>query len=270
MANVVEPQIPGQQTQPQGSGAGKGCLWGCLLLLGLGVASILCVGIGGYWFANRLVSQYTSDTPVDLPTVEYTEDELATLEARIESFRSKLNAGETPEEDLVLTADDINALIGKNEDFKGKVFVKIENNQVEGDVSIPLDKVPLCEGRYFNGKASFNVSMEGGVLIVTADQAEFNGNPVPEEFMQSMRNENLAKDVYKDEKNAKFMRQFEDIKIEDNKFILRVKRNDDSGVQENPLIESGEDAAGTSDADATEPAANTEAAPDDETAGSVQ
>lgn len=259
MANVYEPQSPGSEPQPQSSGTGKGCLWGCLIAGGLFIGSILCAGFGGYWFISSQVAKYTSETPIDLPTVDYTEEELAKLDARVESFKEKLDAGETPDEDLVLTADDINALIGKNEDLRGKVYVKIENNQVEGDVSFPLDKLPMGKGRFFNGSATFDVSMEGGILIVTAEQAEVNGDPVPEEFMQGLRNENLAKDVYKDPDNAKFMRQFEDIRIEDNKFILRIKRDDKGGVQENPLaapteVEPASTVPPDSDSVETEPA----------------
>ena len=243
MANVYEPQSPGNEPMPQSSGSGKGCLWGCLIAVGLFVAAVLCAGVGGYFFVSSQITKYTSETPVELPTVEYTEDQLAELDSRVESFREKLDAGETPEEDLILTADDINAMIGKNEDFKGKVYVKIENDQVKGDVSFPTDMIPfgIGKGRFLNGSATFDVSMDGGVLIVTAEQVEVNGEPLPEEFMQGLRNENLAKDVYKDPKNAKLMRQFEDIRIEGDKFILRVKRDDKSGdVQENPNVETTE------------------------------
>lgn len=268
MANVVDPQMQGQEPQPQSSGSGKGCLWGCLIVGGLFVASILCAGFGGYWFLSRQVEKYTSETPVKLPTVEYSEEDLAALEARVESFKEKLDAGETPDEDLILTADDINALITKNEDLKGRVFVKIENNQVEGDVSFPLDKLPMGKGRYFNGSATFDVSMDDGFLVVTAQEATVNGEAVPDEFMEGLRQENLAKEVYKDPENEKFMRQFEDIRVEDNKFILRVKRDQDSGgVEENPLMESTEEAAGTEASGGTEAPAEAEGPTEVESSG---
>lgn len=252
MTNVEQPPFPAEQYQPRQSNSNKGCLWGCLIAAVLFVAAILCAGFGGYFFLTGQIEKYTSDKPVDLPSVEYNEAEMEALNQRVESFREKLKSGETPEEDLVLTADDINAMISDNEDLKGKIFVKIENNQVEGDVSFPLDKLPGGKGRFFNGSATFDVSMEGGVLIVTADQAEVNGEAVPDQFMEAMRQENLAKDIYKDPENAKFMRQFEDIRIEDDKFILRVKRDGDGAA------ESGDAAAGEAESGDTE-AAGTEA-----------
>ncbi|WP_436716551.1 hypothetical protein U8335_03805 [Roseiconus lacunae] len=225
MSNAFEPQFTDAPVQEHSSGTNKGCLIGCLVAGGLFVGAILCAGVGIYMLASKAVDTYTSTTPAKLETVEYTEEEMAALKSRVESFREKLNAGETPEEDLELTADDINAWIATDENLKGKFFVEIKDDQVHGDVSLPLDGMPMGEGRYFNGSGTFDVSMEGGVLIVTMQQAEVNGDPVPESVMQGFRSENLANEIYKKPENAEFMRKFEDIRIEDNRFILRVKRD---------------------------------------------
>ncbi|MEM0925653.1 MAG: hypothetical protein AAGJ83_06420 [Planctomycetota bacterium] len=227
MSNAFEPQY---QEEPvvQSSGSGKGCLWGCLAIVGLFAALVICSGVGIYFFVKGRFDKYTSTEPVELPTVVYDEEELEALRTRMKDFREKVDAGEVPEEDLVLTADDINAMISDNDDFKGKVFVKIENDQVSGEVSFPLDFLPVAKGRYFNGSATFDVSMEGGVLIVTAVDAEVNGEPVPEDFMAGVRRENLAKNLYSDPEQAEFMRQFEDISVEEDKLILRFKRPDPS------------------------------------------
>jgi len=262
MANADQPQFGSEQYQPQSRNSNKGCLWGCLIAGGLTVAAVLCAGFGLYFFVSEKVGQFSSPTPQELPAVEYTEEEMQALESRIESFRKKLDAGERPEEDLVLSADDINAMINANESLKGKAFVDIENDQVKGKVSIPLDGVPGGSGRYFNGSASFDVSMDGGVLIVTLDQAEVRGEPVPEQFLAPMRQENLAKDIYKDPKNAKFMRQFEEIRIEDNQFILRVKRDGDSTAADDGQAVVGQ----AGDDEAVDQSADTNATSEEETA----
>lgn len=280
MSNAFEPQTQHYEPQPQSSGSGKGCLWGCLILGGLLVAAVLCAGFSGYWFLSSTMNKYTSDKPVELPTVEYSEEELETLQARVDSFKEKLDAGEVPDEDLVLTADDINAMIAGNEDLKGRVFVKLENDQVQGDVSIPLDKMPFGKGRFLNASGTFEVSMDGGVLIVTAEQLTVNGEQLPDEFMQGMREQNIAKDFYDDRESAEFLRRFEDIRVQDNQFILRVKRGEtepsglmdeatstESGIQENPLMDSEPPAeTATESADSTDSASELEAAVDSESA----
>ncbi len=247
---TVEQGMPGTETESQfppagqNRGSGRGCLWGCLAVVLFVVGVFVCGGVGMYFFVSNQVTKYTSDTPVDLPTVEYDEETLAELETRVESFQETVDRGETPKEDLVLSADDINALIGKNEDMRGKVFVKIEDGLVKGDVSIPTDFFPGGKGRFFNGSATFDVSMEDGVLIVVADEASVNGEPLPGPVMEGIRSENLAKDLYKDPENAKFMRRFRDIQIDGDKVILKFKRTE-------PEAGSADDGETASETDAT-------------------
>ena len=72
------------------------------------------------------------------------------LKDRVEAFRKAVEAG-TATEPLVLTSDDLNALIEENAELKGKVYVKIEGDEVKGQVSIPLERLadlPMFKGRY--------------------------------------------------------------------------------------------------------------------------
>ncbi|MEL6107394.1 MAG: hypothetical protein AAFU85_15245 [Planctomycetota bacterium] len=218
--------------QPHRSGS-NGCLWGCLIGVGLTFVGVLCMGGLGYWVIKSTVGAYTSDQAMEIETVEYSEEDLAALKARMDAFNDAIEEGKVPNEDLVLTAADINALIASDEFLRGKVFVRIEDGEIEGDVSIPLDELPGLGGRYFNGSATMDVSMDDGNLFVYAKEAEVNGQPVPEQFMKGMRNENIAKEMNQDREKRKFLRKFQDIRIDDDKLILEVRRDsetaDDSG-----------------------------------------
>ena len=229
MANVTDDLIP--QPEVQEPAKSRGCLYGCLFVGVAMVAMTLCAGIGGYWFVSSTVAKYTSDTPVKLPSVEYSPEQLAALEARLKTFTDTVQAGDTPEEDLVLTADEINALISKEEKLRGKVFIKISDGRVSGDVSIPTDAIPGGQGRYFNGSASFNVSMGNGVLIVTLADAEANGQQVPQHVIDGMAAENLAKDLYKDPKNAEMLRRIDSVSIEEDKIVLKFKGGESAGEE---------------------------------------
>ncbi|PNY38306.1 hypothetical protein C2E31_03055 [Rhodopirellula baltica] len=258
MSNAFEPQFTDEPVQIQRSGTGKGCLIGCLIAGGLFAAACICAGVGAWMFFTNVRDQYTSTEPMDLKTVEYSDEEMKTLKNRIEGFRQKLNAGETPEQDLELTADDINAWISADEKLKGKVFVRIEDDQVRGDVSMPLDGLPMGSGRYFNGSGTFDVSMENGELNVRMQKAEVNGEPVPEPFMEGMRGENLAKEFSKQPENAEFLKKFEDISVKDGKFILRAKRDtgeNDESVSPNEIeasVEAEDDTEGSDETPATD------------------
>lgn len=178
----------------------------------------------GYWFVSSTLAAYTSTEPMEIETVEYSEEDLAVLKARMDAFNDAIESGKVPEEDLILTAADINALIADDEELRGRVFVRIEDGEIEGDVSFPLDAIPGMKGRYFNGSATMDVSMDDGHLFVHAKKAEVNGEPVPEQFMKGMRDENLAKKMNQDPEQQKFLRNFKDIRIDDDKLILEVQR----------------------------------------------
>ena len=71
--------------------------------------------------------------------------------------------------------------------------------------------------------------------------------------MERMRQQNLAKDAYKDEENAEMIRKFESLEIKDGKIILKLRAK--SGEQ------SGEERKLPSKSSAPPPAGQPEAAP---------
>jgi hypothetical protein len=217
-----------QQAQVQPEKKSRGCLFGCLIAFGLMFGLAICAGVGGYWFLTGKVQQYTAEAPLELPTVQYEPEELAALKTKLESFEKAVDEGDQSAREIEISADDINALIANEETLKGKAFVKIEEGKLIGDVSFPVDKIPGGKGRYFNGSATLNASMESGVLVVTLADAEVNGEKLPQQFIDAMANENLAKEMYKNPENAKTMGRFEDIRIEDDKVILTLKPVEES------------------------------------------
>ena len=201
--------------------------WGCLLGGCLSVVLLMVVGVGataylGFVFYKSQVEKYTSTTPAEIPVVEFSEEQIAEVNKRVEGFKQSIKPGGTPEE-LTLTADDINALISKEEKLKGHVYVSIQDGELTGEISYPTDSFLGTKGRYFNGEVSLKASLENGVLIVTLDDAKVNGESLPETFIAEMRKQNLAKDVYKNPENAELLRKFESLVIEDDKIILKPR-----------------------------------------------
>ena len=220
------------------SGNSRGCLFGCLIGAGIMIALLLCAGGVTYWYASSLIANYTSETPNELPQVDYTAEQMADLDSRLESFNSGVNAdGEPAPTELVMTADDINAMLSKNKDIKGKIYVQIEDGEITGDVSIPLAGfIPGGKGRYFNGSVGLKVSMVNDVLFVTLTSAEVNGEPVPEQVVDQIGSENLAKDAYK--QNGEALRRLEDVRIEGDKLIVKLKASSDDAESETETSES--------------------------------
>lgn len=222
---------------------GRGCFfWGCLITAILFLLFVVAVPLTLYFVAKSYINAYTSEEPLAIETVELPEEEMAALNARFETFSESVQAGDTPG-DLELTAEELNALIQQNPDFGKSVFVRIQDGQIGGDVSIPTDQFPGGGGRFFNASADFDVSMEDGVLIVTVADATVNGNPLPAQFLTALQKENLAKDAYKDPDTAKILRKFESLEVTGDRIILKARP------------------AAAGEAPETEPAAEAEAEP---------
>ena len=262
-----DPYSPNHSSAPPPSKSRLGCwFWGCLGTLVFGLIAMIGIGFGGYWFLTNQVAKYTDTQPAEIPVVEYEEEELQALEARIESFTNQVKGedaddesaedgdGSVPSEnsdppaevdvasddedsqsapdvapikELSLSADELNALIAKEEQLRGRVFVRIEEGRVFGQVSIPTDMVPGGNGRFFNADGEFDVSMEDGILVVKLTDASVKGQQIPTSVMEGFASENLARDAYKDAKNAEMLRKFESIEVVDDKIVLKLKEPDE-------------------------------------------
>ena len=213
-----------------------GCITAAVLLVVAVVAAVLVVRS----VFNGLVQEavkYSDPAPMPLPLVELPPEQSKELHERIDAFRKALDAGE-PAGPLVLTTDEVNALIAENPAFKGKVHVSLEKGLVRGRVSWPLEGFGLSAlaGRYLNGVAVLKVSLENGVLIVTIDQLEVKGRPLPESFLASLRKENMAKDAYRNPENAELLRKLDRLTIEDGRVVVeaRPRRTEPPGAEASP------------------------------------
>jgi hypothetical protein len=216
-----------QSTTSTSRSSGRGCLfYGCLTL----VVIFLLTVVGGYfgvrYAVKSFVNRFTDTQPLTLPQVEISKMELDALDQRVAEFRKGVDA-QKPGTVLELTVKELNALIDRNAELKGKLYVTIESDQVKGQISIPLGDIPIpliqgwLKGRYLNGSAGLKGSLENGVLIVTLQSVEVNGKPIPSEVLSEIRKQNLAKDLYQNPKNAELIRKFESLEIKDGKIIVR-------------------------------------------------
>jgi hypothetical protein len=263
-------QIPETTGEPiESGGSSVGCyVYGCLGVAAFMILLALGSGVGLYYFVSGQVKKYTSTEAADLSTVDYSEEQLAELHERIDSFRQTFEdestsadgevviadaadgtpadnadadgeekAGDeenvttpdaeppaSPVRELVLTAEEINALISEEEAFRNRVFIRIEEGEITGEISVPTEKfLPGSKGRFLNASATFEVTLEDGVLIVTMNKADVKGEQIPEAIMQEIRKENLAKDLYKDPKNARMIARFKSITVEDDKIVAKLR-----------------------------------------------
>ena len=211
---------------PSGGGS-HGCFfYGCIIAAVLAVLGLICLGVVAFtlWrVLTGLRDEYTGTAPVPIPQVSMTDDERKALDERWAAFRKAVDKNEAAE--IVLSADDINALIAESKELKGKVYVSIKDDKVTAQVSIPLSdtKIPGLSGRYFNGRVTIKASIKKGELIVFVEEAEANGKTLPPDVRKQLASQNIAKDFTNQPENAKMIRKFESVEVKDDKVYIKAR-----------------------------------------------
>lgn len=209
-----------------------GCLfYGCLTAVIL--ALIVGAGIGiGVWYGvkkfNEAVEEYTATTPQELPAVEMSDEDYTALEKRVAAFGQAMKDSQ-PAEALALTGDEINALLARSpsmQSWKGTMHVMIDEKEVRGQVSLPLDPVaqgPVLtklKGRYLNGSARLGVGMQNGRIVVRILGMEVNGKTMPAEMVQALQNVNLVEEAYNDPELAGQLAKIARIEAEEGRLVV--------------------------------------------------
>ena len=206
----------------------RGCFfYGCVIASVLAVLLIIALAVlafVGMRLFSGVVEEWTSPTPAELPKVQISEEERKSVRERVDAFRKALDEG-TATDPLVLTSDDLNALIEENPDLRGRLFARVEGDKLKAQISFPLEmlKIGMLKGRYLNGEAELKASLSEGILVVTLESLEVNGKRPPEKFLAELRKQNLAKDAYENPENAEMIRRFESLEIKDGKIILKPR-----------------------------------------------
>jgi len=205
------------------SGCKRYLVIGCVTLFVLGVV----IAVAGYFAIKgtleKLIESYTSAEPLELPRVQLPADRIQTVIAEADGFKQAVKAGQ-PTDPLVLSGEEINALIQHHPDFEGisdKVYVTLEDEKIHGQVSIPLgERFRIAEGRYLNGSATFTVSVVAGRLIVFLDSLEVGDSKLPEAIMKDFRQQNLAEKLAEDPEIAPIMDKLESVEVTKGQLVI--------------------------------------------------
>lgn len=164
----------------------NGCwFYGCVfaivslvvVLLGLAVVAFVI-----YRTLTQYVEDYTAVAPADLPKIEITEQQRQSAVERARKFREALKA-KAKTEPLVLTGDDLNALVQESDKLKDRVYLTIVGDKIKARVSLPLEEfinTSLTRGRYLNGEAELKASIRDGAARLEVESIDVDGKPLPD------------------------------------------------------------------------------------------
>lgn len=207
------------------SGCGRYILIGCGSLFVLGIIGAIVIFFVAKGWYTGVIEDYTETEPLDLPVVQMPDDQVQALIDRVDSFKYAVQEG-NPTEPLVLTNDEVNAIIQHHPDFQeisDKVYVTLEDDKLHGQVSIPLTGMPMAEGRYLNGSASFSAALASGRLMVFVESLDVAGKEVPAQLMRELGKKNLAEDVANDPDIGPVIEKLESIDIAEGQLTIKAR-----------------------------------------------
>jgi hypothetical protein len=199
-----------------------GCIAGSLLL-----SVILVAALVGLRYAKKLVTDFTDTKPTPFPALKLSQAELDALQQRIENFRGAVKQGQ-PAGPLALNSDEINGLIATDpdlKDFKKKLYVIMDGEQLKAQVSMPMEQIglPMFQGRYLNGTAAFELAFRNGAIRLTPQSFVNKGKALPEVYMEKVRKQNLARNLNSDARAQAAMDRLQEIKVKEGKLVLVPK-----------------------------------------------
>ncbi len=219
----------------------KGCLfYGCLTSIILGLVFFIAVPLALYYgfnvAAGKLIENYTDKDPIQLPEVVLGEAELSMLKQRVERFKKAIQTNEASPP-LELTAEEINALIFHDtqlEKLKGRAYLKIEGNALQGQVSIPLDELNLNsdDRRYINGSGRFKISVREGKLSVIIQSIEIKGKTLPAAVQNVITGVNLFENAEMEQETTKLLDRLKTFEIQNGKLLLELNRNREAEIDD--------------------------------------
>ena len=196
----------------------RGCVFRTLVAL-------LVLAVGGYagyrYLVHRLITGYSATQPLEIPEPALPPGEVGALDGRVAAFAQALR-NKRPVEPLVLSGDELTALVARSPQFQrlgGRARFSIGDGEILAELSIPLARMGYPD-RWFNGSASFAVTLENGVLIVTLRSASVRGEPLPERIVEQIRHRNLAKDVYENPQAAALVARLDNVEIGNGKITI--------------------------------------------------
>lgn len=199
-------------------------LYGCVTIVVLAILGGLISFLVFRSFARQVREKYTEPTAAALPTADLPAADTQALIVRVDDYVKKLRAGEALGT-LVLTQNEVNALLQNHpdlkEDFGSIVYLTLGDDNVTGQMSIPLDWLPMMSGRYFNGSATFDVEVKNGRAEVYLSGATVKGEVVPEQYIVGVRSENLATEWQNKHNDAHtLLEKIESVKVESGTVII--------------------------------------------------
>jgi len=126
------------------------------------ILTIVCFSVL-YFSTKDVVEHLTVSTASrrSFPVIQMTDNEVDVVKDRVTLFLEELEADMGPVEDLIITQDEINGIIGHSDYLRGNMMITLHPNLIEEEYSLPVDMLPGGKDRYFVGSDYVKIYKKG-------------------------------------------------------------------------------------------------------------
>ena len=207
---------------------------GCLTILIVGFLFCAVIGIGGWWFYKKTVTNLTSLSPVDVEVQKATADQVKTAEDSAARLKNAISANK--ETTVEFTGPELNyLLLERNSDLdflRGRTRIDIADSTMTVAMSAPLDSLRwrALKGRWFNGTVRFSMTYASGSFQLEIISAEANGSEFPSTLLSSFNssfndsmNDEFQKEIRKNNTESEFWNHVKSVVLQGDKLIITTK-----------------------------------------------
>jgi hypothetical protein len=223
------PLPPPQQKQ------GAGCFAkGCLVVIIAGGLLICAFGISAWFFYGKAIGMFTATQPADVRIENVSDVDLQNAEKKLNQLDQATASNQ--ETTVEFSAAELNAMIAREPlfaDLNNRARLAIVDSLMTLEVSVPLDSVPWrkMRGRWFNGRARFGFSFNGGEFDFDPKSVEVSGQVFPEEFFTGMMptlnqsiNDGFRRGIEKNNQAALFWKHIKTMRLDRDKVVVVTQR----------------------------------------------
>ncbi len=183
----------------------------CLLKLVVGLAVVLLVLGGLWWWQNRPIQ------PVVL-----TQQEQAVVAEKVEAIQKPAEPKyEKGSKEIILTERELNGLLNENTNLGKTVSFELATNAIHARVETDLDRdLPVIGGRHLKARARFLVSKEPGKAAFVLDDVTIWGVSLPNEWLGGIKGHDLLGEVL-GVRNGRIA-GVDDFKVEPGRLVIHL------------------------------------------------
>jgi hypothetical protein len=128
------------------------CLCMCAVITLIVLLTLPVVAVGAvYFWTKNVVEHFTVTDSKTFPIVSMSDAQIDYFSSRVKVFVDELVLEKEPQEDLIITQDEINGLVGHSEYLRGNMYVTLTEGKIYEEYSLPMSMLPGGKGRFFLG-----------------------------------------------------------------------------------------------------------------------